>query len=54
MNKINDHLDYILTDIQYKRKSKYIAYDDDYYYGLKDLEYMFGDIDDYYKPILAG
>ena len=54
MNKINDHLDSILTDIQYKRKSKYIAYDDDYYYGLKDLEYMFGDIDDYYKPILAG
>ena len=54
MNKINDHLDSILTDIQYKRKSKYIAYDDYYYYGLKDLEYMFGDIDDYYKPILAG
>lgn len=23
------------------------------YYGFKDLEYMFGDLDDYYKPIQA-
>ena len=29
------------------------AYDNSNYYGLNDLEYMFGDLDDYYMPILA-
>ena len=43
----------LLIEIKYKRKSHYIAHDDDYHYGLKDIEFMFGNIDDYYKPILA-
>ena len=54
INKINEYLDSISNDIQYKRKAQYIAHDDDDYYGLKDLEYMYGDLDDYCKPILAG
>ena len=43
----------LLIEIKYKRKSHYIAHDDDYHYGLKDIEFMFGNIGDYYKPILA-
>ena len=43
----------LLIEIKYKRKSHYIAHDDDYHYGLKDTEFMFGNIGDYYKPILA-
>ena len=30
MNKINDYLDSISNNIQYKRKPKYIAHDEDY------------------------
>ena len=54
INKINECLHSISDDIQYKRKAQYTAHDDDDYYGLKDLEYMYGDLDDYYKPILVG
>ena len=43
----------LLIEIKYKRKSHYIAHDDDYHYGLKGIEFMFGNIGDYYKPILA-
>ena len=53
LKKILDHLDKLLWNIKYKRKSHYIAHDDDHHYGLKDLEKIFGDIDDYYKPVLA-
>ena len=54
MNKINDHLDSILSHIQYKRQNQYIAHDGDYYYGLRELGHLYGDLDDYYKPIFAG
>ena len=53
MKRIDDYLAKLSIEIKYKRKSHYIAHDDYYYYGLKDLEFMFGNIDDYYKPILA-
>ena len=43
----------IILDLKYKRKRICSAYDSTDYYGLKDLEYTFGDLDDYYKPILA-
>lgn len=52
--KIQDYLINKANDIQYKRKSTHTAYDDYVYYGLKDLEYIIGDLDDYYKPIWAG
>ena len=40
----------ILLDLEYKRKYISSAYDSSDYY---DLEYTFGDLDDYYKPMLA-
>ena len=43
----------IFNDLQFKRKHVNSAFDSSSYYGLKDLEYIFGDLDDYYKPILA-
>ena len=51
--KLLEELSKILLDLQYKRKYISFAYDSNDYYGLKDLEYTFGDLDDYYKPILA-
>ena len=45
--KIQDYLINKANDIQYKRKSTHTAYDDYVYYGLKDLEYIIGGLDDY-------
>ena len=52
-NKLLKELNKIWLDLEYKRKYISSAYDSDDYYGLKGLEYIFGDLDDYYKPILA-
>ena len=37
------------------KKEKYHRYDrnDPDYYGIRDIESLFSDIDDYYKPILV-
>ena len=51
--RLLNELSKILLDLEYKRKRIGSAYDSTDYYGLKDLEYTFGDLDDYYKPILA-
>ena len=51
--KIFEELTTISNDLQFKRKHINSAFDSSSYYGLKDLEYIFGDLDDYYKPILA-
>ena len=51
--KLHEELSKILLDLQYKRKYISFAYDSNDYYRLKDLEYTFGDLDDYCKPILA-
>ena len=51
--RLLNELSRILLDLEYKRKRIGSAYDSTDYYGLKDLEYTFGDLDDYYKPILA-
>ena len=40
-------------DLQYKRKSLDLTNDDNNYIGVKDIEYILGDLDDYYKPVLA-
>ena len=48
-----EELSKISIDLKYKRKRIGSAYDSDDYYGLRDLKYTFGDLDDYYKPILA-
>ena len=49
-----NELSKIILDLKYQRKHIGSAYDSSDYYGLKDLEYTFGDLDDYYKPILAA
>ena len=43
----------ILLHLEYKKKHINFNYDSSNYFALKDLEYTFGDLDDYYKPILA-
>ena len=43
----------ILLDLEHKKKHINFNYDSSNYFALKDLEYTFGDLDDYYKPILA-
>ena len=52
-NKLLKKLNKISLDLEYERKYISSAYDSDDYYKLKALEYLFGDLDDYYKPILA-
>ena len=49
LNQLSD----VSLNLQYKRKQTDLTYDDSNYYGLKDLKYTLGDLDDYYKPILA-
>ena len=51
--KLLNELSKIKLNLEYKRKHFNFDYDGSDYYGLKDLEYTFGDLDDYYKPILA-
>ena len=51
--RLLEELTKIFIDLQFKRKPTNSAFDSFSYYGLKDLEYTFGDLDDYYKPILA-
>ena len=41
------------NNLKFKKEHIDRAYDSSSYFGLKDLEYTFGDLDDYYKPILA-
>ena len=51
--RLLDELTKIFNDLQFKKEHINIAFDSCSYYGLKDLEYTFGDLDDYYKPILT-
>ena len=48
-----EELNNILLDLEFKKKHINNAFDSSSYYGLKDLEYTFGDLDDYYMPILS-
>ena len=42
------------TDLKFKRKNMISDYRDDNYTTIDDIEYIFGDIDSYYQPILAS
>ena len=42
------------TDLKFKRKNMISDYRDDNYTNIDDIEYIFGDIDSYYQPILAS
>ena len=51
--RLLEELNNILLDLEFKKKHINNAFDSSSYYGLKDLEYTFGDLDDYYMPILS-
>ena len=51
--RLPDELTKIFNDLQFKKTHRNNAFDSSRYYGLKYLEYKFGDLDDYYKPVLA-
>ena len=52
-DKINNPLIKIIFDLNERNKSRHIDYDDQNYYGIKDIEHLYINPDDYYKPILA-
>ena len=51
--RLFEELTRIFNDLGFKKKYNYVTFDSSSYYGLKDLEYTFGDLDDYYIPILS-
>ena len=51
--RLLEELNNILLDLEFKKKHTNSAFDSSSYYGSKDIEYTFGDLDDYYMPILA-
>ena len=51
--RLLEELTRIFNDLQFKKKHINNAFDSSSYYGLKDLEYTFGDLDDYSMLILA-
>lgn len=51
--KLINELSDIFNNLKFEKEHTNSAFDSSDYYGLKDLEYTFGDLDDYYKPILA-
>ena len=52
-NKLLKELNSISVDLKFERKKMISDYRDDNYANIDDIEYMFGDIDDYYKTILT-
>ena len=52
-NKLLKDLNSISVNLKFERKKIISDYRDDNYANIDDIEYMFGDIDDYYKPILT-
>ena len=53
--EIYDHLVKLVKTFNKKEKYKYHDRDDIDYYGIRDIENLFGnvDVDNYYKPILT-
>ena len=48
-----EELTKIFNDLKFNKDHINSAFDSSSYYGLKDLEYPFGDLDNCYKPVLA-
>ena len=53
-NKLLKELNSISGSLQFVEKNMKNDYRDENYANIDDIEYMFGDIDDYYEPILAS
>ena len=47
-------LNSISTDLKFKRKNMISDYRDNNYANIEDIEYIFGDTDSYYQPVLAS
>ena len=43
----------IVNDLSEKNKYRHTGYDDHDYYGIRDIELLYNNPDDYYRPILA-
>ena len=52
-NKLLKELDSISNDLKFIQKNMISDYRDENYANIDDIEYMFGDMDDYYQPILT-
>ena len=48
-----DRLIEIENTLQILKKYRCTDFNDRYYLGIKDIKYLFGDLNDYYRPILA-
>ena len=53
-NRIHSHLIHILNDLDARKKYGYTDYDDRKYYGIRDIELLYNNADDYYRPILVN
>ena len=53
-NKLLKELNSISIDLKFIYKNMISDYRDDNYANINDIEYMFGDIDDYYRPVLSS
>ena len=53
-NKLLKELNSISTDLKFRKINMISDYRDINYANIDDIEYIFGDIDNYYKPILAS
>ena len=51
--KLLNELSEISTSLKFKRKNMISDYRDDNYANLQDIEYLFDELDDYYKSILV-
>ena len=51
--KLLSELNKVTTSLKFKRKNMISDYRDDNYADLQYLEYLLGELDDYYKPILV-
>ena len=52
--EIHDHLVELVNTLNKKETYQYHDHDDLDYYGIRDIENLFSNADDYYKPILVG
>ena len=53
-NPLLNELNSIISDLTYKQKHMKSDYRDDNYANINDIEYILGDIGDYYRPVLTS
>ena len=53
-NKLIKELDSISTNLKFAQRRMISDYRDENYANIEDIEYIFGDIDNYYAPILTS